>query len=66
MPVPGDIFAELKLMLRARQEIDRLAREGLEHQAAGRIEQARRCLERAEEIERKLQALRGGKTGRNQ
>lgn len=56
---PGDLFAEMRLILEARQEIDRLAREGQEHLAAGRTEEARRCLERAEEIEVRIRALRG-------
>lgn len=61
MPVPGDIFAELKLILEASQQIDRLAREGLEHQAAGRTEYPRRCLEQAEEIEQRIKALTAGR-----
>lgn len=55
---PPDLFAELKLRLAARQRIEQLARDGLEHQAAGRLDEARRCLEQAEEIEGRLRELR--------
>jgi hypothetical protein len=58
MADPPDLFAELKLRIQARKEIERLAAEGLEHQRAGRIDEARECLRRAEEIEARIRALR--------
>lgn len=61
MPTPGDLFAELKLIMAAREEQQRLAAEGLEHRAAGRVDEARRCLEQAEEIEQRIKALTAGR-----
>lgn len=57
MAEPPDLFEELRLRIRALEEIERLVREGHEHMAAGRTKQARQALEQAEEIERQLKAL---------
>lgn len=65
MPAPPDLMAELKLRIEAKRRIDELAREGLEHQKAGRIEEARKCLEQAEEIERQVKALDVGRKRRS-
>jgi hypothetical protein len=59
MADPPDLFAELRLRLQARAEIERLVREGHEHLAAGRAEEARQSLEQSEEIQRRMDALRG-------
>jgi hypothetical protein len=58
MPKVPDLFAELRLRLEARKRIEQLAREGLEHQQDGRLDEAKECLRQAEEIEARLRALR--------
>ena len=53
----GDVIEQLKVLIRAGQELERLVAEAEAHAKAGRKLEAKAALDRAEVIRRQMEAL---------